>query len=89
MTIRELSDYLLELLDSNDNIDDCQVMIYSSANTGRDIYHIEIGAHTEKELIPACNIQEYDENEIEPCLIFYDHEVEFEREKTLADILGF
>lgn len=91
MTIRELSDYLLELLSDNENIDDCEVMIYSANNTGRVIHHLEMGFENETDLIPECAISNYenDESEINQCLILFDSPLEFEEEKSLTSILGF
>lgn len=90
MTIRELSDYLLELLSDNNDIDDCEVMIYSANNTGRAIHHLEMGFENEENLIPECSVNEFENDELNQCLILFDSPVEFvEEEKSLASLLGF
>ncbi len=89
MTIRELSDYLLELLSDNNDIDDCEVQIYSSNNTGRAIHHLEMGFENDEYLIPECSVNEFENEELRYCLILFDSPLEFEEEKSLASLLRF
>ena len=91
MTIRELSDYLLELLSDNNDIDDCEVMIYSANDTERAIHHLEMGFENEEDLIPECSVNEFEnDEELERCLILFDSPLEFvEEQNSLASLLGF
>lgn len=95
MNIKDLSDYLLELLEENPHLSESEVYIYSSDNTVKDICHVEIGYENDEEVIPKYMIDNYNNCEIQECLIMFDHEIEFcendtsKPTKTLASLLGF
>lgn len=90
MTIRELSDYLLELLSNNNDLNDCSVMIFSENFSGKEIHHLEMGFENDEYVIPECLVNRFENEELNQCLILFDHAVEFAEEKnSLASILGF
>ncbi len=96
MTLKDLSDYLLELLEEDPDLAESEVYVYSSDNTVKDIYHAEMGFENDDNVIPKCMIHNYNNCEIQNCLVLFDHEVEFCEDdipskptKTLAGLLGF
>jgi hypothetical protein len=93
MTIRELSDYLLELLDNNSDIDDSEVVIYSEKDISKYVHYAEMGYEIDDNLITEYSLSSFNGNEedLTPCLILYDTPVEFDVEEekvSLKSLLG-
>lgn len=51
MTLRELSDSLLSLLENNQSLDDCEVYIHNGEES-RHLYSLQLGYSSEDMIIP-------------------------------------
>lgn len=97
MTLRELSDSLLSLLENNESLDDCEVYIHNGEES-RHLCSLQLGYSSDDMIIPEeFQLEKYtDENsQIEHCVILFDHEddeEEIEEEEvrpSLISLLGF